>query len=145
MSLGLLAAAAVQAAPVPPDLKPLRVAGSAFNVIDLEGQRDWYVAHLGMTVVRPYPATGKPTEYIMAMSKSPNEPVLVLNKAFRPRPAGPNAFGRLILLAPNPKALAARLAGEGVPMREGLPDLAYFVTDPEGNTIELYRAPAETK
>jgi len=57
------------------------------------------------------------------------------------RPPGPNGFGRVILETPDAKALGQLLAGRGAPMREVVPGVAYFITDPEGNAIELYTPP----
>jgi len=140
MALSVVASTAV-AEPVPAALKPTRVAGSGFNVINLDAERDWYIAHLGMQVVGVIGPKDKPIEYLMGTGSEPDQAILALLKT--KRPDGPNGFSRLILDAPEPKALAARLAAEGVPTREVIPNTAYFVTDPEGNAIELYRAPAK--
>jgi catechol 2,3-dioxygenase-like lactoylglutathione lyase family enzyme len=144
-TLLLGAAASAHAAaptdPLPAALKPTQVAGSGFNVIDLEAQRAWYASHLGMAVVGVYGPKDKPYEYVMAMGDGPNQPVIALLKT--KRPDGPNGFSRLILLVPDPKGLARRLADQGAPMREVIADTAYFITDPEGNAIELYRPPAK--
>ena len=47
----------------------------------------------------------------------------------------------MILETPDAKALGQLLARRGVPMREVVPGVAYFITDPEGNPIELYTPP----
>jgi len=132
---------AAHADPLPAALKPNHIAGSGFNVVNLEAQRDWYASHLGMIVVGVYGPKEKPYEYVMAMGTAADEPVVALLKT--KRPDGPNGFSRLILLVPDPKGLAKRLADQGAPMREVIPDTAYFITDPEGNAIELYRPPAK--
>lgn len=137
-------AAGVHAAPVveplPDALRPTRVAGSGFNVVDLDAQKAWYTSRLGMKVVGTYGPKDKPYEYVMAMPGGPDQPVLALLKTRRPE--GANGFSRLILIVPEPKALAERLAAQGAPMREVVPGTAYFITDPEGNAVELYRPPA---
>jgi len=47
----------------------------------------------------------------------------------------------VILETPDAKALGQLLAGRGVPMREVVPGVAYFIADPEGNAIEFYTPP----
>ena len=47
----------------------------------------------------------------------------------------------MILETPDAKALGQLLAARGVPMREVVAGAAYFITDPEGNAIELYTPP----
>ena len=139
MGLGLAARAAPPPGPLPNALKPVRVAGSGFNVVDLDAEKAWYMDRLGMKVVGIYGPKEKPYEYVMAMGEGPDQAVLALLKT--KRPDGPNGFSRLILIVPDPKALAERLAAQGAPMRMVSP-AAYFVTDPEGNAVELYRPPA---
>jgi len=68
-------------------------------------------------------------------------PGAILAPPEAPRPPGPNGFGRVILETPDAKALGQLLAARGVPMREVVPGAAYFITDPEGNAIELYTPP----
>jgi catechol-2,3-dioxygenase len=128
-------------AALPEALKPTQMAGSGLNVMDLEAQKAWYQAMLGMKLVQTYSRNGAPFEYIMKMSAEPNSPGAVLALLKTTRPAGPNGFGRLIFNAPDAKVLAARLASQGVVTREVIAGAAYFVTDPEGNAIELYTPP----
>ena len=143
-ALALAAATAARAEPpadtLPAALKPTRIAGSGFNVIDLDAEKAWYMSRLGMKVVGTYGPKDKPYEYIMGTGDAPDQAVLALLKT--KRPDGPNGFSRLILIVPQPKALAERLAAQGAPMREVVPGTAYFITDPEGNAVELYRPPA---
>ena len=122
---------------LPAAVAPARIAGSGLNVIDLEAQRAWYVSMLGMSVTATYRRDGAPFEYVMGL-KAPGA-ILALLKA--PRPPGPNGFGRVILETPDAKALGQLLAARGVPMREVVAGVAYFITDPEGNAIELYTPP----
>jgi len=103
------------------------------NVNDLEAQRAGYVSMLGMSVTATYRWDGAPFEYFMGL-KAPGA-ILALPEA--PRPPGPSGFGRVILET----ALGQLLAAHGVPMREVVPGMAYFITDPEGNAIELYTPP----
>lgn len=140
LAMTAASAGAGQAAPVPTPLKPLGVAGPGLNVRDLEAQKAWYSAKLGMQVLDTYLRDGKPHEYIMGYG--PGAPILALLNSPQ-RPAGPNLMGRVILLTPNAKALADFLKGEGVASREVAPGVAYFIQDPEGNPIELYTPPAK--
>jgi len=131
-------AGAARAEGPPAGLRPAHVAGAGLNVRDLEGQKAWYMDKLGMVVSDTMRRQGKPFEYIMGFGDG--QAVLALLGSPQ-RPAGPNAYGRVILAAPNAKALADWLKGQGVESREVIPNVAYFVQDPEGNAIELYTAP----
>jgi catechol-2,3-dioxygenase len=116
------------------------VAGSGLNVLDLEGQKAWYMAKLGMTVANTMKRGDKPFEYIMGFGDGDGRAIIAL-LASPQRPAGPNAYGRIILDVPNAKGLADWLKTQGVENREVIPNVAYFIKDPEGNAIELYTAP----
>lgn len=137
LALALGLASAAQAAP-PANLTPKGIAGSSFNVRDLEAQKAWYMDKLGMTLVDTIKRGDKPFEYLVGYGKG--GPILALLSAPN-RPEGPNAMGRLILDAPDAKGLADHLKAQGVAVREVIPNTAYFVTDPEGNPVELYTAP----
>ena len=141
MSLLLaLAVAATTTAPLPPALRPVRVAGPGLYVRDLTAERDWFVAKLGMQVTGQVPAKGPPGEYILSYGGGADAPVLVLQRSEK-RPAGDNLFSRVILRVPDAKGLAAWLKTQGVESREAVVDVAYFVRDPEGNPVELYTPP----
>ncbi len=137
--LGLAPGAMAETPPaaVPSPVAPTSIVGSGLNVNDLEAQKAWYISTLGMSVTATYQRGGAPFEYVMGL-KGPGG-VLALLKA--PRPPGQNGFGRVILASPDAKALAQNLAARGVAMREVVPNIAYFITDPEGNAIELYTPP----
>lgn len=123
----------------PAAIAPTGILGSGWNVRDLEAMRAWYIDKLGMKQVGTYVRDGKVVEYIMGFDP-PGTAVLALLS--RPeRPAGANAMSRLILRVPDARALAAHLATVGVPAREVLPGAAYFISDPEGNPVELYTPP----
>jgi catechol 2,3-dioxygenase-like lactoylglutathione lyase family enzyme len=132
-----LLAAAAQAAP-PANLMPKQIAGSGWNVMDLEAMRAWYQDKLGMKLVNTLVRDGQPFEYLMGFEgQPPGAAILALLKSTARQP-GPNITGRLILSVPDAKALADHLGKEGVPVREVIPNSAYFITDPEGNAVELY-------
>jgi catechol 2,3-dioxygenase-like lactoylglutathione lyase family enzyme len=130
--------------PLPDSLRPSRIAGSGINVIDLQAQRDWYQSRLGMKVVGSFPpGSDKPFEYVMSMSGKDDGQGAVLALLKTKRPDGPNGFSRVILIVPDPKGLADNLSAQGVAVRELTAGSVYFIVDPEGNNIELYRPPAK--
>jgi catechol-2,3-dioxygenase len=134
MAVATVAGANGAAAQGTPDaLKPNRIYGAGINVVDLEKQRAWYEANLGMKLANTLSRDGKPFEYIMSLGADSNVVMALLKTE---RPAGANGFSRVILMAPDSKALAQRLAAQGTPAREVAPG-AWFITDPEGNNIEL--------
>jgi catechol-2,3-dioxygenase len=137
-----LSAGAALAEGPPAGLRPAQVAGPGLNVIDLEGQKAWYMDKLGMTVTDTIRREGKPYEYVMGFGGGAGQPIIALLQSPQ-RPPGPNAYGRVILAAPNAKGLADWLRMRGVESREVIPNVAYFIRDPEGNAIELYTAPAK--
>lgn len=138
-AMALSASAALAAGP-PANLRPAHVAGPGLYVADLEAQKAWYVDKLGMAVQDTIQRGGKPFEYIMGLGDGGNAAILALALSTT-RPAGPNAFSRVILAVPNAKGLADWLKTQGVESREVIPNVAYFIRDPEGNAVELYTAP----
>jgi catechol-2,3-dioxygenase len=122
----------------PANLKPTHVDGAGLNVMDLEGQKAWYMAKLGMTLTDTMQRDGKPFEYIMGFGDG--RAVVALLKSAQRQP-GPNAMGRVILAVPDAKGLADWLKTQGVENRQVIANVAYFIADPEGNAIELYTAP----
>ena len=134
-----LAVAGAAAEPMPAALRPSHILGAAVNVADLDAERDWYVAKLGMQVVGQYPAKGTPFEWFLAFDKTEGHATVTLTK--KARPPGANPYGRTIIQAPDAKGLAAWLKTQGVAVREAVPGMAYFVEDPEQNQIELYTPP----
>ena len=140
LSLGALSAGAALADGPPANLKPAHVAGPGLNVLDLEGQKAWYMAKLGMVVANTIKRADKPYEYIMGLGDGEGRAIVALLQSPQ-RPAGPNAYGRIILDVPNAKGLADWLKTQGVENREVIAHVAYFIKDPEGNAIELYTAP----
>ena len=132
-----MAQTAAPPAAIPAALAPTAVAGPGINVADLEGQKTWYEAKLGMRVISAIRRDGEIFEYIMGYRGGPGAAIVVLMQSAS-RPRGPNGFSRLILTVPDAKGLAGFLTTQGVANREVVPDVAYFITDPEGNPIELY-------
>ena len=144
LAIGLLGALTMTitsraAAEIPAALRPRGIAGSSFNVRDVEAQKAWYLDKLGMKLIDTFNRDGKPFEYIVGYGGQ--GAILALLSAPN-RPAGPNAMGRLILNAPDAKGLAEHLKTQGLAVREVIANIAYFIADPEGNPIELYTPPA---
>lgn len=140
MAAGLTLGAGTAIAAPPAGLKPAHISGPGVNVADLEAAKAWYIDKLGMSQVRSYDRAGKPFEYVLNFNDGADRAVLVLMSSPQ-RPAGPNLNSRLILLVPDAKGLAAHLKTVGVEAREVVPNVAYFIADPEGNPIELYTPP----
>lgn len=136
-----LAAGAAWAEPPTVALRPSGVSGSGWNVMDIEAMRAWYADKLGMSLLRTYARDGKPYEYIMGYADAPQGAAILALLVSPLRKPGANTVSRLILNAPDARKLADGLKAQGVPVREVVPDVAYFVTDPEGNAIELYTPP----
>lgn len=140
--LTMSAGAALAEGP-PANLKPSKVDGAGLNVMDLEAQRAWYASKLGMTLSNTIKAAdGSPYEYIMGYGTGPDAAIVALLKSAARKP-GPNAMGRIILGVPDAKGLADWLKTQGVENRQVIAGVAYFITDPEGNAIELYTPPAK--
>lgn len=147
--LGALLVAAAPAfaqgpGPLPDAIKPSGLNGAALNVIDLEKERAFYEQAFGMKVAGRIPETGELREYLMNWSGvRTDRPLIILNKVAGPRQPGQDAAGRLVIGAPNAAALARRAESVGGKVRGQVREGTFnFVTDPEGNLIELYQAPA---
>lgn len=139
LAAALLLGGAAAAAP-PAAIAPNVISGWGWNVMDLEAQKSWYEAKLGMKVLRTYDRDGKVFEYIMGFDNAPAGSAILALLAWPERKPGPSTAGRLILIVPDSKALSEWLTAQGVQTRMVVPG-AYFFTDPEGNPIELYTPP----
>lgn len=139
LSAAIVLGTAAAAEPPPKALTPTTIS-SGWNVMDLEAMRTWYIDKLGMKVTATYNRDGKVFEYIMGYEGAPANASILALLASPQRKAGPNTASRLILRVPDSKALSEHLAKQGVPSRLVAPG-AYFITDPEGNAVELYTPP----
>jgi catechol 2,3-dioxygenase-like lactoylglutathione lyase family enzyme len=130
----------------PANLLPSRIGGSVIYVQNLEAMRDWYVTMFGLKVVSIYAREGKPFEYILRAGDDPNSAYMGVMFSGS-RPVGYNNNSRVGIPVPDPKALADHFAKQGVYVREASPGAAYFVVDPEGNQVEIFRlsAPAPAR
>jgi catechol 2,3-dioxygenase-like lactoylglutathione lyase family enzyme len=125
-------------APMPETLQPNKVSGSGITVTDLEGMKTWYETVLGMHTVRTLERNGAPYEYILATSptRGPNDAILALIRGTRQ--PGATTYGRFILNVANADATAEFLRTHGVAVRRVAAG-AYFLSDPEGNQVEIYQ------
>jgi predicted enzyme related to lactoylglutathione lyase len=120
----------------PADLLPVRIAGTAFYVTNLEAQRKWYETMFGLKVHRIYERDGVIFEYVM-VSPGGNTALALMTSM---RPAGYNSYSRLILEVPNARALAEHIHSQGSSMSVAAKNIAYMVMDPEGNQIEIFNS-----
>lgn len=144
LSAGMGIPAAWGADGPPANLKPATVYGVGLNVTDLEGQRAWYAAKLGMTLLATNRAAdGSPNLYIMGYVDGPGTAIVALQKRLADQPQ-PNASSRIILIVPNAKGLADWLKTQGIDNLEVVANTNYSITDPEGNAIVLLHTRTET-
>lgn len=127
-------------APLPDDVKPIRVAGLAIRVSDLERSKKFYTEVLGLKVDAKVPAQGEPVEYLLGMTGDVRADALIVIRKGEVK-AGATEFGSITLVVPNGRKMAERVAAAGYPPTR-IVDGTNFVKDPDGYTIELYQRPA---
>ena len=140
----VLSADAASGAEGPPaNLKPSHVDGAGLNCMDIEAQKAWYSAKLGMTLTNTMKAPdGSPREYIMGYGGGPDAAVVALAAVAAAASRGRTPWAASSWAGvPNAKGLADWLKTQGVDSRQVIANVAYFIADPEGNAIELYTAP----
>jgi lactoylglutathione lyase len=126
-------------AAMPEDVKPIRVAGLGLRVSDLERSRKFYTEVLGLKVDGKVPAQGEPEEYLLGMTGDVRADTLIVIRKGEIK-SGATEFGRIIIVVPNARKLAERVAAAGYPPGR-IVDGTNFVKDPDGYTIELYQRP----
>lgn len=141
---GILAAAPVQTATptvpaMPDEIKPIRVAGLAIRVGDLERSKKFYVEVLGLRVDAKVPAQGEPVEYLLGMTGDVRSDTLIVIRKGEIKP-GATDFGSITVVVPNARKMAERVAAAGYPPAR-IVDGTNFVKDPDGYTVELYQRP----
>ncbi len=120
---------------IPKNLAPPRIQSAALNVTDLPGMQKWYETVFGMVKIRDVSAS----EIVLSLDPAnPNAVALVLQRSATKAPGNTN-YGRLILNVRNAKDTADFLQTHGVTVRAVIPNQAYFLSDPEGNQVELYQ------
>jgi catechol 2,3-dioxygenase-like lactoylglutathione lyase family enzyme len=131
---------AAVATPIPDEMKPIRVAGLGIRVSDLERSRKFYTEVLGLKVNARVPAQGEPDEYLLGMTGDIRADTLIVIRKGAIKP-GATDFGTIIIVVPNARKMAERVAAAGYPPAR-IVDGTNFVKDPDGYTIELYQRPA---
>lgn len=122
------------------DLRPIRTSGIGLNVSDLERSKAFYTEVLGMKVDARVPAQGKAVEYLLGMTGNVRADTLVVLRQGEVKP-GATGFGRIVLVVPNGRRMAERVAAAGYPVPK-IVDGTNMVSDPDGYRIELYQRPA---
>jgi catechol 2,3-dioxygenase-like lactoylglutathione lyase family enzyme len=127
-------------AAMPEEVKPIRVAGLGIRVSDLERSRKFYTEVLGLKVDAKVPAQGEPDEYLLGMTGDVRADTLIVIRKGEIKP-GATEFGRIIIVVPNARKMAERVAAAGYPPARVV-DGTNFVKDPDGYTIELFQRPS---
>jgi catechol 2,3-dioxygenase-like lactoylglutathione lyase family enzyme len=125
---------------MPDDVKPIRVAGLGIKVSDLERSKKFYTEVLGLKVDAKVPAQGEPVEYLLGMTGDVRADTLIVIRKGEIK-SGATEFGSIIIVVPNARKMAERVAAAGYPPAK-IVDGTNFVKDPDGYTIELYQRPA---
>ena len=133
-------ALAQSAPPMPVEIKPTRVSGLGLTVSDLERSRKFYTDVLGLTVDAQVPAQGKPVELLLGMTGDTKADTLVVMRQGEVVP-GAAKFGRIVIVVPDGRKLAERVAAAGFPPAR-IVDGTNIIKDPDGYVIELYQRPA---
>lgn len=135
--------AAAQQDALPKAIAPLRVAGAAINVVDIERSLAFYTEILELKVALRVPGSGPVFEYLLSSDGTINNGVVILTKASGEQPLL-TGFGRLVLVVPDADALVekSRVAGYP-PLDEGR--FAHFIRDPDGTLVELFEFPSPSQ
>lgn len=128
-------------APVPEDVKPIRVSGLGIRVSDLERSRKFYTEILGLKVAARVPAEGEPYEYLLGLTGNIREDTLIVIRKGEVKP-GATEFGSITIVVPRGRQMAERVVAAGFQNARPLVDGTNFVRDPDGYLIELYQRPA---
>ncbi len=138
----LLATPALAQSPPPlaDDVKPIRVSGLGLTVSDLERSRAFYTDVLGLKVDARVPREGKAVEYLLGMTGVTQADTLIVIRQGEVKPDA-KAFGRIVLVVPNGRKMAERVAAGGGSAPR-IVDGTNVVSDPDGYRIELYQRPA---
>ena len=143
LTLGILsiATASDAPAPLPDEIRPIRVSGLGIRVSDLERSRKFYTEVLGLKVGARVPAQGDATEYLLGMTGNVREDNLIVIRKGEVKP-GASEFGSISIVVPNGRKMAERVVAAGYTTLRPIVDGTNFVRDPDGYIIELYQRPA---
>ena len=143
-SLGAAALAQTASVPALQDAeKPIRVSGLGIKVSDLERSKKFYTEVLGLKIGARVPAQGEAAEYLLGLSGDIRSDTLIVIRKGEVKP-GATEFGNIVIVVPNGRAMAERVAAAGYPPAK-IVDGTNIVKDPDGYTIELYQRPGPAK
>ena len=128
-------------APLPDEVKPIRVSGLGINVADLERSKKFYTEVLGLKVGAKVPAQGEPVEYLLGLTGNIREDTVIVIRKGEVK-AGATSFGTITFVVPSGRKMAERVVAAGYSTARPIVDGTNFVRDPDGYTIELYQRPA---
>lgn len=120
------------------------IAHLAFRVTDLDRALDFYCAKLGFREAFRLEREGEPSPWIVYLQIAPGAFIELFPGAAEigPRPGEAAGYNHFSLRVDDMEATLRRLADRGLPIEtaptQGLDDnWQYWLTDPDGNRIEL--------
>ena len=126
------------------------IAGAALNSPDQDKEVAFYVNVMGLKQVNKM-KVAQGTEVILSMDGTFKAPIIAITDF--PTTNGRQSFGRLIFNAPNAGAFAKTVEAKGYKVEDagykvmqaegtngGPAPQVYFITDPDGYTIEVFQA-----
>jgi lactoylglutathione lyase len=127
--------------PIPADTLPVRVSGLGLRVSDLDRSVKFYTDALGLRIDAKVPGKdGKVVEYLLGLSGDTKADTLIVLSQGEVVPGSSN-FGRIVIVVPNGRKMAERVAAAGYPPAK-IVDGTNIIKDPDGYVIELYQRPA---
>jgi catechol 2,3-dioxygenase-like lactoylglutathione lyase family enzyme len=142
LSTSVLASAPTLAADMP------MIAGAALNSPDQDKEVAFYTDVMGLKQVNKM-KVAQGTEVILSMDGTFKAPIIAITDF--PTTNGRQSFGRLIFNAPNAGAFAKTVEAKGYKVEQakgtngGPAPQVYFITDPDGYTIEVFQAGPPSK
>ncbi|MDX1491880.1 MAG: VOC family protein [Pseudohongiellaceae bacterium] len=119
--------------------RPIRISGVGIRVSDLETSLKFYTEVLGLKVGARIPREGPAHEYLLSATGSVRDATLVVIREGEVVP-GASEFGNIVIVVPNGKAMAERVAAAGY-TPDKIVEGTNFIRDPDGYKIELYQRP----
>ena len=137
---GVGSLAIAQEQPAPPVATRMEIAGPVLMVTDLEQSLKFYVEGLGLEIGSRLAGKPGPGATITTDKQSPSPFLLLRQRADAPdtRPLTPgNGLSRIMLVADDPAATAARLKDAGFAPGELSARGIFFIEDPDGYRYEI--------
>jgi catechol 2,3-dioxygenase-like lactoylglutathione lyase family enzyme len=120
------------------------IAGAALNSPDQDKEVKFYTEVMGLKQVGNKMKVAEGTEVILSMDGTFKAPIIAITDF--PTKAGRQSFGRLIFNSPDAGSVAAKIKAAGYKVEQaksttgGPAPQVYFITDPDGYTIEVFQA-----